>query len=256
MDQPSTDGVNTYFVAQAAAAAGLKAALSGLGGDELLGGYPSFQDVPRLAGLPWGFKMAGLGRAFRSLSAPVWKHFTSPKYAGLLEYGGSYSGAYLLRRSLFMPWELPEVLDPDLARQGWRELQILARLEETAQGLNCPFFKVAALEMTWYMRHQLLRDSDWAGMAHSLEIRVPLVDLELLRRAAPLLALSQRPTKADLGRIPERSLPEEVINRRKSGFYIPVPQWLAEAGDHPELARQRGLRGWAQLLYRHFTGAA
>lgn len=256
MDQPSTDGVNTYFVAKAAAAAGLKAAVSGLGGDELLGGYPSFQDVPRLAGLSWPSKAPGLGRTFRVISAPLIKYFTSPKYAGLLEYGGTYPGAYLVRRSLFMPWELPEVLDPDLAREGWRELQPLARLEETVRGLRQPHLKVAALEMTWYMRHQLLRDSDWAGMAHSLEIRVPLVDLELLRRVAPLLALPRRPTKVDMARTPEQPLPEEVINRKKSGFYIPVPQWLAEAGDHPELAGQRGLRGWAQLLYRHFTGAA
>ena len=132
MDQPSTDGVNTYFVAQAAAAAGLKAALSGLGGDELFGGYPSFRDVPRLAGaLNWAANLPQLGRAFRVISAPVLKYLTSPKYAGLLEYGGTYPGAYLLRRGLFMPWELPEVLDPDLVREGWRQLQPLARLEET-----------------------------------------------------------------------------------------------------------------------------
>ena len=75
MDQPSTDGVNTYFVAKAAAAAGLKAALSGLGGDELLGGYPSFREVPRLAGaLAWAAKFPRLGRAFRIMSAPLMQH--------------------------------------------------------------------------------------------------------------------------------------------------------------------------------------
>ena len=105
------------------------------------------------------------------------------------------------------------------------------------------------------MRHQLLRDADWAGMAHSLEIRVPLVDLELLRQAAPLLALREPPTKIDLGLTPERPLPPEVLNRQKSGFYVPVPQWLAGARDQQALPLNRGLRGWAQLVYRHHTGA-
>jgi asparagine synthase (glutamine-hydrolysing) len=257
MDQPTIDGVNTYFVAKAAAAAGLKVALSGLGGDELLGGYPSFGEIPRLAGaLAWAAKFPRLGRTFRIISAPVLKHFTSPKYAGLLEYGGTYPGAYLLRRGLFMPWELPEVMDPDLAREGWRELQSLARLAETVRGMKGAHFQVSALEMTWYMRHQLLRDSDWAGMAHSLEIRVPLVDLELLRRVAPLLSQRPRPTKLDMARSPDQPMPEEVLNRGKSGFYIPVPQWLAQTGEHQDLSRHRGLRGWAQLVYRHHTGAA
>jgi asparagine synthase (glutamine-hydrolysing) len=255
MDQPSLDGVNTYFVAKAAAAAGLKAALSGLGGDELLGGYPSFRGIPRLTGALAGMsRVPGLGRAFRIISAPLLKRFTSPKYAGLLEYGGTYAGAYLLRRSLFMPWELPEVLDPDLVREGWRELQPLARLQETVQGLQGAHVRISALEMVWYMRQQLLRDADWAGMAHSLEIRVPLVDLELLRQVAPLLALREPPTKLDLARTPAQPLPEEVLKRAKTGFAIPVPQWLAEAEDHREFSRQRGLRGWARLVYRHQTG--
>jgi len=256
MDQPSIDGVNTYFVAKAAAAAGLKAALSGLGGDELLGGYPSFRGIPRLTGaLARVGRVPGLGRTFRIISAPLLKRFTSPKYAGLLEYGGTYPGAYLLRRSLFMPWELPAVLDPDLVREGWRELQPLARLEETVRGLKGAHLRVSALEMAWYMRQQLLRDADWAGMAHSLEIRVPLVDLELLRRVAPLLAMREPPTKLDMARTPTLPLAEEVLNRGKTGFSIPVQQWLAEAEGHGELSRQRGLRGWARLVYRHQTGA-
>lgn len=256
MDQPSVDGVNTYFVARAAAAAGLKAALSGLGGDELLGGYPSFREIPRLTGaLAWTGRVPGLGRAFRRITVPLLKQCTSPKYAGLLEYGGTYAGAYLLRRSLFMPWELPQVLDPDLVREGWRELQTMARLEETARGFKGSSLRISALEMTWYMRGQLLRDADWAGMAHSLEIRLPLVDLELLRRVAPLMTMKKPPTKLDMARSPEPPMPEEVLTRAKTGFSIPVPQWLAEAEKNPEeFFRERGLRGWARVVYRHFTG--
>ena len=176
MDQPSIDGANTYFVSKVAKQAGLKAAISGLGGDEPFGGYSSFHQIPQLVRSVGRFP-SGAARALRVICAPVLKHFTSAKYAGLLEYGGTYAGAYLLRRGLFMPWELPHLLDRDLARAGWRTLEPMLRLEATVKDISSERLRIAALEMTWYMRNQVLRDSDWAGMAHSLEIRVPLVDL-------------------------------------------------------------------------------
>jgi asparagine synthase (glutamine-hydrolysing) len=256
MDQPATDGVNMYFVAKAAAAAGMKTALSGLGGDELLGGYPSFRDVPRMVrifsraqGLP------GLGRLCQKVATPLLKPFVSPKYAGLVEYGGSYAGAYLLRRGLFMPWELPGVMDPDLARAGWEELQPLVRLEETIPDTPEDFLKVSGLEMVWYMRNQLLRVADWAGMAHSLEIRVPLVDIVLLREIAPLLASNYRPGKLDMAGTLEPPLPDAVLRRAKSGFFVPVRRWLAGASSRKVDHRDHDWRGWAQAVYKHHTGS-
>ena len=106
---------------------------------------------------------------------------TSPKYAGLFEYGGSYSGAYLLRRGMFMPWELPEILDPELVKEGWRTLDTMTCLTKSLGDVKTDHLKVSALEMQWYMKNQLLRDTDWASMAHSLEVRVPLVDVTLLQ---------------------------------------------------------------------------
>lgn len=246
MDQPSIDGVNTWFVARATAAQGLKVALSGLGGDELFGSYSSFRDVPRmaklfspLAGIP------GLGVTIRHVSAPLLRHFTSPKYAGLLEYGGSLGGAYLLRRGLFMPWELPEVLDPDLAREGWRALETRARLQATTNWIEESRLAVSALEMNWYMRHQLLRDADWAGMAHSLETRVPLADMTLLRRVAPILAACPGIPKRQVAAAVAPQLPPAVFNRPKTGFSVPVRNWLLGTTARSE----RGLRGWAKYVY-------
>src|SRR5439155_5412195 len=106
----------------------------------------------------------------RMVSAPLLKGWTSPKYAGLFEYGGSYAGAYLLRRGLFMPWELSEVLDMDLARAGWQELQPIAAIERDIAQIDSPRSTVSCVESCWYMRNQLLRDADWAGTAPSLEI--------------------------------------------------------------------------------------
>ncbi|MCK9377904.1 MAG: asparagine synthase C-terminal domain-containing protein [Syntrophobacterales bacterium] len=256
MDQPTVDGTNMYFVAKAAAATGMKTALSGLGGDELFGGYPSFRDLPRMVQTfsPLA-AFSGLGHVFRMVTAPWLKHFTSPKYAGLLEYGGSYAGAYLLRRGLFMPWELPEVMDPDLARAGWRELQPLVHLNETIPLIPDDFLKVAALEMVWYMWNQLLRVADWTGMAHSLEIRVPLVDIELLRQVAPLLATRHRPTKLDMVNRLEPPLPAEVLQRPKSGFLVPVNRWLASTVSSEGGKGDHDWRLWAKVVYRHQTTA-
>ncbi len=110
MDQPTVDGANTYFVSEAAKEQGLKVVLSGLGSDELLGGYPSFRNIPRMVSALRGLGGNNfLSRAFRSAMLPLTRLMNlSPKYAGLLEYGGTYEGAYYLQRGLFMPWELTD----------------------------------------------------------------------------------------------------------------------------------------------------
>jgi asparagine synthase (glutamine-hydrolysing) len=193
-----------------------------------------------------------LGTAFRRVASPVLKRWTSPKYAGLLEYGTSYAGAYVLRRGLFMPWELPAVLDADLVRSGWQKLQPLASIEKDIADIDSAHLAVSCLESCWYMRNQLLRDADWAGMAHSLEIRLPLVDTELLRSTRSWLITSTPATKKILAHAPALPLPERVVSRRKTGFSIPVREWLL-AGKKPNGGR--GLRAWAKLVYGEFARA-
>jgi asparagine synthase (glutamine-hydrolysing) len=248
MDQPSIDGINSYFVSLAAAQAGMKVALSGLGGDELLAGYPSFRQVPRMARLmgPPARRFPGLGRRLRQTMAPLMKGRVSPKWAGVLEYGGSIPGAYLLRRALYMPWELPTLMGSQDAAQGMKELDLPARLEATVHGLRTDRARLMALEMGWYMQGQLLKDTDWASMAHGLEVRVPFVDRDVFRALAPLQVGPTPLGKSDLAACPSRGLPNEIRNRPKTGFTTPVRPW-AEAL-YPRQALGRGLRGWSQVV--------
>lgn len=250
MDQPSIDGVNSYLVSRAAAQGGMKVALSGLGGDELLSGYPSFSDLPRSVRAFSPLRSMPLfGKGFRAATARMISLATSPKYASVIEFGGTMEGAYLLRRGLYMPWELGNVLDDEIAIEGLKNLQTLPRLRDSLPVGGTDTQKVAALELAWYMRNQLLRDSDWAGMAHSLEIRVPFVDVDLFRSLARMHGpKGEVPTKSELL---DACVPTDVkglLAQKKTGFAIPIDRWVKQLGlvDHTE----RGMRGWARTVYQ------
>ena len=265
MDLPTIDGINTWFVAKAAREAGIKVALSGLGADECFGGYPSFVDVPRsvhwLRPLSW---LPGLGAlARRGLSAARAAGLAlHPKAPGVLQYGGDWAGAYLLRRGVYMPWELGEVLDPELVEEGLRRLAPLSRIAAALQA-GTPlgdFDRVAALETALYMRNQLLRDADWAGMSHSVEIRVPYVDPFFLAALPPGAALASMNAKDAVADVPVRPLPDAIRHRPKTGFSTPVGRWLREAAGTPSssgLDFSAASRDWALSVWRAgWTGPA
>ena len=238
MDQPSLDGFNTWVVSRAAHEAGLKVVLSGLGGDEVFGSYPSFTDVPRLERmarrLGW---VPGLPAAWPSLASLLSPG--RPKLRGLLRYGRTLAGAYFLRRGLFLPEELPGLMGRDAASEGLRSYDPVADAARALAAGNGraagAWTAVHLLESARYMRNQLLRDSDWASMAWSVELRVPLVDAWLYRRlAANGFEPARSAGKAELVRRAAPELPAEILRRPKTGFYIPVAEWM-----RPELAAKR-----------------
>jgi len=256
MDLPTIDGINTWFVSKAAREAGIKVALSGLGADECFGGYPSFADVPRMVHWLKPFSwLPGVGALVRrGLSAAIGAGLgLHPKAAGVLQYGGKWPGAYLLRRSVFMPWELDKLLDPVLVAEGLRRLAPLRHIAATLQARPLgDFDRIAALETALYMRNQLLRDADWAGMSHGVEIRVPYVDPFFLAALPPGELLARIDAKGAVADVPQPPLPDGVRNRRKTGFVMPIGRWLrAEAGETAGGADDfsAASRGWARRVW-------
>lgn len=250
MDQPTIDGINSYFVCKAASKLGIKVALSGLGGDELLSGYSTFLQVPKVHNIARPINcLKDYFFDAKPLNSPISRKFLGPKYSSLFKYGGSYSGAYLLSRGLYMPWELFTVLDPDIAIDGWRELNLFQNLEKTMVGLSGSTLKIMSLESCWYMRNQLLRDIDWASMACSLEVRTPFVDVELYRAILPLIISKFSPNKSTMSLATKVPISQEMTLRKKLGFMVPMDRWM-RVGDNNQ--KVKGARTWAKQLHTKF----
>jgi asparagine synthase (glutamine-hydrolysing) len=257
MDQPSVDGVNTWFASKAVAERGFKVVLSGVGGDELFGGYPSFNKLPRAAA--FGRVLDGLPGARALLRAPcdyLARKWSQPKLAGVPNFMGSVEGVYFLQRGLFLPQDLPILMGFESAEEGLTRLGVTG-LPGTSANAGDSHSAVGLLESTQYLRNQLLRDSDWASMAHSLELRTPLVDAALLEALGPFVSgFANGVGKAMLARSPTKPLPGAVVGRSKSGFGIPMAKWLPSAtslvaGCNRPVARSQGstwARHWATVI--------
>lgn len=249
MDQPSIDGVNSWFVARATAEQGLKVALSGLGGDEVMAGYSTFYTVPSmLARRELVDSIPLLSGALREM----WRRYAAIAYAATpkaryaLDYSDSLERAYLLRRSLLAPTDLRRINGSPLLAQGLAEIadgqMLRSMLEPRPGGSNR---QIAVLESAQYMRNQLLRDTDWASMAHSLEVRVPLVDIPLTKAIAGRLGrFGPHEGKRLLASAPSKPLPVSVVEHEKTGFAIPVASWLKRGGD----SNSKRLDHWAEQV--------
>lgn len=232
LDQPSVDGVNTFFVSQAAVAAGLKVAVSGVGGDELFGGYQSFERVPRIRELHRRVGKWPRPLVVAAASAADWLPGgrVASRVSKALRHGHDEPGAYFAERSLFTEAEARRLLAPEVAGAVDGAVdELRARIDVNSLPRD---ERVSALEFSQYLGAQLLRDSDAVSMRHSLEVRTPLVDRQLLERACLVPPEVRRagPAKRYLREAPEQPVPEALWNRPKQGFTLPFDHWLKTGG--------------------------
>ncbi|HSD47740.1 MAG TPA: asparagine synthase (glutamine-hydrolyzing) [Pyrinomonadaceae bacterium] len=212
LDQPTMDGINTFVVSKAVKNAGVTVALSGLGGDELFAGYPSFRRALKVAALP------RVSRRVLRAAAGVGKHVLNgtvqrEKFWELARSRGSAEEVYRITRGLFATAVSPQI-------------------QTNQNGKNDVINQVSRLELEGYMANTLLRDTDVMSMAHSLEVRVPFVDTKLVDYVLSLPGewkLDQRHSgvpKPLLADAVADLLPREFLGRRKMGFTLPFEKWM------------------------------
>lgn len=252
MDQPSIDGINTWYASKAVAEKGLKVVVSGVGGDELFQGYASFRQLPRLlAARRLIGAIPGSTAAMRWWADRRSDRTGNHRWHHLPEWSQSIAGAWWLRRSLFSPEDLPGLIGDDAAREALRDFDAGRYVHAMCGALPTDArLALGQIESTTYLRNQLLRDSDWASMDHGVELRTPLVDARLLEQLKACLPSFERFRNKDvLARAPAKPLPEDVIRRPKTGFGIPVAVWLAQRMPG---ARDPGSPGWAREVGSHY----
>jgi asparagine synthase (glutamine-hydrolysing) len=217
MDQPTNDGINTWFICKCAKENGIKSVLSGLGADELFGGYPSFDRIR---------KIQNLGKLSKEIIKSA--RFLKSTRLRRLYYLSFQSpvGEYLCLRGVYTPDIIARLLDIDI--QTVIDCLQNIPLDDSIRYLNDEE-RASWFEINMYMQNQLLKDTDFMSMSHGVEVRVPFLDINFINLVTsihPSIRYGEHQKKRLLIEAYREELPEEIWNRSKMGFTFPFQEWM------------------------------
>ena len=255
MDLPTNDGFNNFLVSYFAKKNKSKVIISGIGGDELFFGYSSFSRIPKINNLlKFVPKNNLINNFFKSnVQNILKKHHLNTKYSGIFEYGRNLDTAFLLQRSLFLPNEIKEMLSPEIFKLGFDQLNVFENINSDVKGFEQKKLSIMYLEIKYYLCSKILRDSDWTSMSHSIEMRMPFVDWFFFQKLLPLLKSNINIGKKNLLDCVKNKIPNELYNRKKTGFGIPHKSYF-EKLSNSKTEYSHPIKDWSIFSYKKFLG--
>lgn len=246
MDSPTNDALNNYLISKKIKNL-TKVVISGVGADEFLFGYSSFERIPKLNNfvkfIPY-IKILDNNKLYNFLN----KIKIKAKIAALFSHQKNIGDAYYLQRSVFLEKEIENFKDYFSIEKGLEELNLRERLLKDVEGIKDTKLSIMLLEILYYLSPKLLRDSDWATMSNSIEMRTPFVDIVFFEKILSLYKKNPNLNKKYMLKCYQNLLPRELSKRKKTGFEIPYKEFLK----NNNLKFYPSIKNWTEYSYNNY----
>ena len=253
MDVPTNDGLNNYLVSYFAKKKGSKVLISGIGGDEFFGGYPSFKRIPIMTQFSKYFpKNKDLKNSLHKILYKLLKMLnTNTKYADVLKYGNNTFDAFKLQRCVFNPEEVMDLINKNTIEETLNDLEFYKDNETNNNDFDNEQLKIMYYEIKYYLCSKLLRDADWTTMSNSTELRTPFVDWFFFKELLPILKSNIKISKFNMLDSFKELVPNELYSRKKTGFAIPIDEYYKKISGK-ERTYSNPIKDWSMLSYKKY----
>ena len=253
MDMPTNDGLNNYVVSYFAKKKGSKVLISGVGGDELFSGYPSFKRIPIMRKISKVIpNNKNIQKILYDITYKILSKFNkNTKYAGVLKYSHNTFDSFMLQRCVFTPEEIADLINTKIIDEEMSDLELQQQKELNDKDFENEQLKIMYFEIKYYLCSKLLRDSDWASMANSVELRTPFVDWFFFNELLPLLKSNIKISKKNMLDSFKGQAPLELYNRKKTGFAIPYKQYFKKVSGIKNKYTDP-IKDWSILSYEKY----